>query len=79
MRVDRVKGYLVREERETGIAFLETDTYAEVTTANERWIKRIESLGYRPNYVAIYADGGEIRVYDVPKQIIPLPADRRSS
>ena len=79
VRVDRIKGHLAMEERETGVAFLETDTHAEVTTANAQWIKRIESLGYKPKYVAIYEDGGEIRVYDVPKRVIQLPADPRQS
>ena len=79
VRVDRIKGHLALEERETGVAFLETDAHAEVTTANAQWIKRIESLGYKPKYVTIYEDGGEIRVYDVPKRIIQMPSDQRQS
>ena len=76
IRVDRVRAPLALEERETGIAFLETDPRAEITTSNARWIKRIESLGYRPTHVTVFLDA-EIRVYDVPKRIIQLPDGNR--
>ena len=74
--VDRVKAPLSRQEMETGIAFLETDSRAEITTSSTRWIRRIESLGYRPTYVTVFLDA-EIRLYDVPKSIIQLPARNR--
>ena len=76
VRVDRVKALLALEERETGIAFLETDSRAEITTSNMRWIRRIEFLGYRPKHVTVFLDA-EIRLNDVPKSIIQLPARNR--
>ena len=78
VQVAQVKGHLALEERETGVSFLEGDSRAEITTANAKWIQRIESLGYWPIHVTIYQDGGDIRVYNVPKRIIQLPADIRS-
>jgi hypothetical protein len=72
--VRRIPGVLHQDERETAIGWTVADTLAEVTTAEARWKKRIESLGYKPEIINLYEEGGEIRVYDIPKRLLLLPS-----
>ena len=76
VEVRRCSGPLGAEERETGVSFLEAERMAEVTTANSRWMKRIESLGHLPSVVNVFEGGGEIRVYSIPKRLVKLPSGK---
>ncbi len=72
----RVAGELPPTEQETTISFLRGGRYAEITTADSQWQKRIESLGVRPRAITTFSeDKAEIRYYDrVPKGYVGMPS-----
>lgn len=70
---------LDKEERESSMSFLESDSSAEITTALKSWQKRLENLGYRPVAITQYPQDISIRVYVVPKKDIGFPVKARKS
>ncbi len=79
VELTRVAGELPPTEQETTISFLRGGRYAEITTADSQWQKRIESLGVRPRAITTFSDGkAEIRYYDrVPKGYVGMPSAGR--
>jgi hypothetical protein len=66
------------EERETSIAFVESDTYADVMTCSSTWMRRLEMMGAKPWDILAFERGdGEMRKYRIPRKWVrrPYPAD----
>ena len=79
VEVYHVKGYTIRsEERETAIHFCETDKTSWVLTSSNKWQKRIESLGVKPDKIVTYV-GTQVdqREYSVPISFIKMPSRGR--
>jgi hypothetical protein len=69
---------LTMEERETSIAFVETDNYADVMTCHATWMRRLEMMGAKPWDILVFERGdGEMRQYRIPRRWVrrPYPAD----
>ena len=65
---------LMRVERETSVAYLETDTLADIMTCNVLWMRRIESMGVGPTKIVAFERGnGQIRHYQIPKHWVRRP------
>ena len=65
---------LRREERETIVGFLESDTLAEVMTCNNEWMRRLEGIGATPLKIVAFKRGnGQMRYYRVSKRWIRRP------
>jgi len=60
---------LTRYEQETIIRFCEAEDTASVYTYNERWIKHLEGMGFKPTRVNSF--GG--KDYVIPKHMVHLP------
>ena len=76
IEISRIRAELPPEEQETAISFLKGGRYAEITTADRQWQKRIESLGVKPRAITTFDMGKvEIRYYDrVPKGYVQMPS-----
>ena len=65
---------LRREERETSLGYMETDTMAEVMTCTLEWMRRIESMGSTPTKIVAFERGnGQMRYYQIPKRWVRRP------
>jgi hypothetical protein len=72
-----IKGELPRADQETSMSWLAPDKEVEITTAEHKWQRRIESLGIEPAIINQFEDGNSSRVYYVPKNFIKLPSSGR--
>ncbi len=65
---------LLREERESCVNFVGTDTYTEILAARPDWMRRIERLGVTPTRIEAYEKGdGERRWYQIPVSWVRRP------
>ena len=65
---------LPRNERETVIAFIESEDVAEVNTCIRVWQRRLERDGARPESIQTYAKSdAEFRWYEIPKSWVKKP------
>jgi len=72
--VQHDEGELPRNERETSIAFIESDDVAEVNTCLRVWQRRLERDGARPESIQTYAKSdAEFRWYLIPKAWVKKP------
>ena len=72
--VQHDEGELPRNERETSIAFIESEDVAEVNTCLRVWQRRLERDGTRPESIQTYAKSdAEFRWYLIPKSWVKKP------
>jgi len=73
--VSHWKTYTIdKDERETGIHWLETDKVADIYTDNRKMQNRIESLGIKPYKITTYKNTTiDSREYKVPKEWMQMP------
>ena len=65
---------LPRNERETNLAFIESEDMAEVNTCLRVWQRRLERDGARPESIQTYAKSdAEFRWYLIPKSWVKKP------
>ena len=65
---------LLRVERETSVAYLETDTLADIMTCNVLWMRRIEAMGIAPTKIVAFNRGNShMRHYQIPKRWVRRP------
>ena len=74
VEVQHDSGDFPRAERETSIAFINSQNTAEVITAERSWMRRLEADGAKPENIQTYenSDGGS-RFYIIPKAWIKRP------
>ena len=66
-----------KDERETGVNFLESEKNAEIETDNKKWQNRLESMGIEPVYIVTYSNTlVDTRRYILPKKYIPMPSGK---
>ena len=79
VEVKQLSGELMIEDRETALAFIGREQYAEITTAHIQWQRRLESLGCQPISITTFERGAaQIRYYSrVPWRFIRMPSAGR--
>ena len=74
VNIQHSSGDLPRAERETTITFINAETTAQVDTAEQSWMRRLERDGARPHAIQVFDRGdGENRSYTCPKSWIKIP------
>ncbi len=76
--VQHDEGELPRNQRETSIAFIESEDVAEVNTWLRVWQRRLERDGAGPESIQTYAKSdAEFRWYLIPKSWVKKPYKSR--
>ena len=74
IRVQKTSGDLPRSERETTVAFINSERDAEVITCEASWMRRLERDGAVPQSIQVFEGGeGESRWYVIPKSWARMP------